>query len=390
MRCLTHLDAVPIIPHPIFTPHTNLCFHSLLYTLNLTPYFITSMHNHGDLWGLLGFLIRPLGLVVDEKALYIRIPEVEQHHRKMARVFLTNKPNEVLDFLGLGNTDGEIGRPFPSVDEMFEYAARSRWFVLWPERDSSPRVDGGAGKGEGEAAAVKLKANDRARMRQRPIFARWVEEFLPARHAAGRFVRPGPGHSTRADVRKFAFAAFPGSEERYTDQLTVWNREKACTFVRNTIKKDHCIPSNITHILPALQEGSAGTTEDVEASWRGVLRSALAKIVTKDDGMFAGDGIVPPRLCDEHGVLIVEEVKEWIGKNWEEVGRLAWRENCARAAEAYRIKKERERTKAEENAVTASASSTGKGENQVAAGSSASGSSPVGLSIEGDDGAPHA
>lgn len=252
---------------------------------------------------------------------------------KKARVFLTDKPAEVLDFLGLASDNGQWERPFASVDALFKYAATSRWFILDPKsiHDSVAA-----------AARRNLKSNERRRMQQRAIFARWIEEFLPACHATGRFVADAGYdlNSVRGQVRAAAFHAFPDAQQAYDAQLAAWDAERARIHVKNTlIRTDACLPPSIAHVLPTPQEGSGGTAEDIETTWRSVLRSALMRIIANDEEGF--EGITPPRLRDERGVLRAEEVREWIAANWEVVGQVAWRLNCQRAAEAYHIKEER-------------------------------------------------
>lgn len=286
-------------------------------------------------------MIRPYGLTINDEALFIRIPEIEHDNKKKARIFLTNKPTEALDFLGLPHRAGEWDKPFTSVTELFEYAAGCRWFTLEPREDKRDHEndDVNAKQKALDDARRKLKSNDRQRMRQRPIFARWVEDFVPGCQASGRFV--GRSHRThdsvRDDVRAAAFGAFPGAEEAYTTRLAGWHREKTRIFVKTKlIKLDMALPDSIAHALPRPQEGG-GSVEDIEKCWRRVLRSALTRILLQDYQEF--EGIVPPQLRDLHGVLLVDDVKEWITENWEAVGRIAWRENCARAAESFRIKK---------------------------------------------------
>ncbi|KAF3764880.1 hypothetical protein M406DRAFT_239722, partial [Cryphonectria parasitica EP155] len=298
-------------------------------------------HAHGDLWIILGSILRPFGLTVDEEACYIRIPEIENQDRKKARVFLTDNPTDLLDFLALEHEAGQWTSPFPSVDEMFEYAASCRWFTLWPEAPNneagSAVPDGSKDREEASAAKVKLDPGDRERMSQRAVFARWVEDFIPHCLATGRFVTPDPQTRTKAavrdQVRRLAFEKFPGSEARYTAQLAAWNREKARIFVKNKlIKHDMAVPEDISHI---------------GRSWRGGLRSALVQIIVEDENGFQEHGIETPQLRDEHGVLVVDRVKTWIEENWEDVGRAAWSKNCTRASQWFRIKKERETKRAE-------------------------------------------
>ncbi|ROW16147.1 hypothetical protein VPNG_01803 [Cytospora leucostoma] len=306
-------------------------------------------HDHGEIWNMLGQTIRPFGLTADETGLTIRIPEIEKENRKAARIFLTRSPTEVLDFLGLRHQNGEWKRPLRSVEDLFEYAASCKWFMLWPrgsteaedEETAASRgaVDDASNNNKGardhSEETKKLKHNDRARMKQRPIFARWVEEFKPRCREQGRFLVTDPDRTpdrVRDEARRLAFETFPGSEAAYAAALAAWRREKARIYVKNkVIKEDACLPADISHshVLPTPQEGATSAPPDAERHWRGVLRSALAKILIQDDAGFGG--IVPPALRDGDGVLVVEDVRDWVVRNWEEVGRVAWEMQCEKA-----------------------------------------------------------
>lgn len=279
-------------------------------------------------------MIRPYGLTVSEDALYIRIPEMEQIDKKKARVFLSSSPADVLDFVMIKD-HGEWARRFSSVDALFDYSSKCKWFYNWLAHEH-----------EKNSAQVRegLKANDRQRMNQRPVFARWVEEYVPEQINANQSLFDTDKRTTldiREEVRNAAFATFPGAEERYNEQLAAWNKERTRIFVKNKlIKEDMALPQSIACALPTPQEGSS--VAEVERNWRGVLRSALTKLIVNECTDFGGVvGISPPQLRDEYGVLIVDEVKDWIEKNWEAVGRAAWVEQCARAAESMRIKEAR-------------------------------------------------
>lgn len=280
---------------------------------------------------MIGQTIRPLGLTADEFGLFIRIPEIENQDRKKARVFLTSDPTAVLDFLGLSQRNGEREKPFKSVNDLFEYAASCKWFMLWPK---DQEVD-------------EEKASDRSRVKNRPVFKRWADEFIPACRAQGRFLVPNPQQRTRGDVRdevrREVFRTFPGSEAAYDFVLAGWDRERVRVLVKNKIiKEDVCLPDDITPFLPTTsREHDAGDDtgeymRDFEKNWRGVLRSALAKIIIDDDDSFGG--VDPPRLRDAEGVLQVDDVKDWINRNWEKVGKVAWVLNCERARESVERK----------------------------------------------------
>lgn len=295
---------------------------------------------------MIGQTIRPFGLTGDETGLYIRIPEIERQDKKKARVLLSSDPTKVIDFLGLGRLNGEWEKPFESVSGLFEYAASCKWFMLWP-RDQDVDEEGTTRDDSKDKAdkelqkdLKQLKANDRARMRQRPAFARWVNEFIPACRAEGRFMVSNREKRTpkdvRDEVREQAFKTFPGSEGAYNSALADWNKEKTRIFVKNKlIKEDTCLPADITPSLPALPERVGDTSaaiRDLEKNWRGVLRSALAKVIIDDDDSF--EGVRPPMLRDADGVLQVDDVKDWIHRNWEDVGRVAWALNLERTRES--------------------------------------------------------
>ena len=116
-------------------------------------------NNHGDIWNLLGSSLRPFGLTANGVGFHVRIPEIEEIDRKKSMVFLTSDPSAVLKFLGL---DGErYWRSFETLEEMYGYVKGMRFF----RRDSYIRET--------------LKPNDRKRVKQRPMYRKFVEEWLP-------------------------------------------------------------------------------------------------------------------------------------------------------------------------------------------------------------------
>ena len=137
---------------------------------------------HGDLWNILGSTIRRFGLTVNDRGLYLRIPDIELLDRKKSMVFLTEKPSEVLNFIGID--EKRWWKPFSSQSEMFNYAAGCKLFWV-REKDAEEEehdVVGdrpAEGQEGGEAGKKKLKHNDRQRMAKRPIFNDWITVFIP-------------------------------------------------------------------------------------------------------------------------------------------------------------------------------------------------------------------
>ncbi|RYP12274.1 hypothetical protein DL767_011353 [Monosporascus sp. MG133] len=257
-------------------------------------------HAHGDLWNILGSVIRPFGLTMDGVGLYLRIPEIEKEDRKKAKVLLTEDPAAILHFLGLRFDGRQWEERFAHFTDVFEYAATSRFF--WARPNQPPEGDGIVCEEQTgvETDKKRLKSNDRRRMNQRPLFRKWVEEFLPKCREEGRF---GNTQLTRDDVRDQAFARF-GVRREYEVRLVEWRMQRQKeTLWRDVIK--------------------ASLPDDLDPIWRGCAASALKKIIMQDDDSF---GIRPQRnLRDESGLYIEEYVREFVQDSWKRVGDVAWR-----------------------------------------------------------------
>ncbi|KAI1073965.1 hypothetical protein F5B20DRAFT_475552 [Whalleya microplaca] len=271
-------------------------------------------HAHGDLWNLLGSTIRPFGLTVDGVGLYVRIPEIEAHHRKQARVLLTTDAHEVLNFLGLSAAEGRWEEPFRSTQEVFEYATTCRLFWVRPESDSEvDGVGGDVGGEEGGAAGAMggtfepqtLKSNDRRRMKYRPLYRAWVDEFLPSCRASGRFAT-SLDSPTRDSVREEALTRFSGARVEYKTRLLEWRKLR---------QKEMLWKDVIKEALP----------ETLEPWWRSCCAAALKKIIMQDDKSF---GFTPSEpLRDADGMYVESRVRSFVERSWKQIGDEAWKQN---------------------------------------------------------------
>lgn len=161
--------------------------------------------SHGDLWSLLGTTIRPFGLTANDTGLHLRIAEIEGLNRKRSLVFLTNEPDVVLHFLGL---DLETyGRPFESVEAMYEYVCGCRFF----RGETYIRSD--------------LKANDRKRMAQRELYRRFVDVWLPENETRGRTQIGMDAGLTKGDVVEAVLSRF-GKRQEYEERIEEWRKER--------------------------------------------------------------------------------------------------------------------------------------------------------------------
>ncbi|UPL03925.1 hypothetical protein LCI18_014859 [Fusarium solani-melongenae] len=243
-------------------------------------------HAHGDIWQLLGNVIKPYGLTVDDKGLWLRIPEIEDADRKRSKVWLTGDPDEILDFLGLPCTRYWAG-PFRDLYQMYEYVANCVTFWVPSGSDTN----------------TALRANDRRRMKQRPAYRKWVEEFKPLCRAQGRF---SDEPMTRDQVRGRAFARFNVRQTYMT--------ERRAFLVED--QKRHILKTIIERIVPLPAEDAV--KEDF--LYRTVLVRALKEIVLDwNRGLYSI--MAPGNLRDDEGFYhlgrtesFVLEYKDRIGK----------------------------------------------------------------------------
>ncbi|KAM0433311.1 hypothetical protein ACHAPT_004187 [Fusarium lateritium] len=243
-------------------------------------------HAHGDIWQLLGNVIKPYGLTVDDKGLWLRIPEIEEADKKRSKVWLSSDPDEILDFLNLSDARYWSG-PFGDLHQMYEYVANCITFWVPP-----------ADKSE-----MALRSNDRRRMKQRPAYRKWVEEFKPLCREQGRFAQEP---MTRDQVRGRAFARF--------DVRQTYTNERRAFLVED--QKRHVLKTIIERIVPYPAVGAA--KEDV--LYRTILVRALKEIVL-DWNRGSYSIMAPGNLRDGEGFYhmgrtesFVLEYKDRIGK----------------------------------------------------------------------------
>lgn len=289
-------------------------------------------HAHGDMWNILGGIIRRHGLTCTPRGLFLRIAEVETHNKEQARVKMTDDPTNVLEYLGL-----EVERywkPFGSWDEMMAYVATCRFHDpgRWKEKntasgdetggsvmDAAGNAKGTAGKvmsttenekctaemmmdatktetqtaekKTGEEKRLPLKANDRQRAVKRPVFGYWINEYLPKHHADP----PGKdAYLSREQVVDDAKRYFgPDFARRFEDRLTLCVRQ---------IKVDQ-VWADIRKSLPV---------EGVEIGY--VMKGMKREIAGDPDQ----DGLEGVRSAYVEGRF--EDVLQWATENWKDVG----------------------------------------------------------------------
>ncbi|KAI0204843.1 hypothetical protein F4808DRAFT_412338 [Astrocystis sublimbata] len=245
---------------------------------------------HGDLWSILREIIRPFHFSVNLTGLYILIPEIDSRYKKRkTNILLSNDPATILNFLSLEFQDGQWEEPFASTKEMFEYAATCRFFGVESHlRESETGIS---------TSKQKFKQN-------RPVFREFIEDFIPACCASGRFMTNPPTHE---EVREQIFASFPGVQYAYEETVTNWRSNPLFNEIWN-----HVIKTAAPEIFT------------LSESKRRCCRSALEKIIVKNDTSFEGI-TAPPNLRREDGFLDEENVGIWVQNNWQDVLKVALR-----------------------------------------------------------------
>lgn len=218
--------------------------------------------------------------------------------------------------------DGFWDQPFESVDQFFNYVSTCRFFSSRPLADEDghveyPAMDNPTTTAEvirREAGKGQTKANDRKRMKCRPIFRRWINEFIPSLRAQMECVSRDPVRSitdARVATRNEAFARFL-LEPEYKRTLREWRRQRQELEMKKLINE-------MVSDLP-------------NPHYRGCLISAMRKIILENDKSY---GIQPPTsIMDADGLYDENVVRKFIQEHWQDVGEAAWTMQQQKAREA--------------------------------------------------------
>ncbi|KAI4211880.1 MAG: hypothetical protein LQ351_005371 [Letrouitia transgressa] len=155
--------------------------------------------SHGDLWNILGPSMRLAGLVINDRGLYLRIPEIEGLNRKKGQLHLTSDTNEILDFLDLDRE--RYQQRFETRDALFAYACGMRFF--------QPK------------AYVKenLNTSDRQKTRKRELYRKFMDECLtPSQVESWRDLNIEREHVSDEALQRF------GKSKDLEDRLIQWRQ----------------------------------------------------------------------------------------------------------------------------------------------------------------------
>ncbi|KAM0744454.1 hypothetical protein ACQRIT_000087 [Beauveria bassiana] len=284
-------------------------------------------HAHGDIWNLVGSLVRPYGLTIDDRGMFLRVPEIEAVYKTRAKVHLTSDPARVLNFLGLPRTADHartwVDAPFPDLDAMYEYVALCRMMYITPSATGPPNQ---ANHDEGHNLlkdVQNLKHNDRQRMRQRPGFRRWIEEFIPRCRREGRFAVQT---TDRGKITEEALEEF-GVRDEFDRRRHAFLLEQQRHHIWNGIIKTQ---------IPALEPGNA---DQKAIMARSGLVKGLKRIILERDASYGVE--FDEGLLGEDGLYKEDEVVRFIEKNKDAVQKAA----LQRHNEAFIKYKEKKKAK---------------------------------------------
>jgi hypothetical protein len=184
----------------------------------------------------------------------------------------------------------------------------------------------------------KLKHNDRKRMAQRPLFAAWIEEFLPwARQQTPSLYPTTP--LAREDVKEIAFSTFgPGVREEFSVRVKAWRSDRQNDDVWRRLIKGG-VPVDVD-----------GGPEFRAAAVRGLKRlifpeaGSMASGST-ETGIEKGGVEITKPFRNEDGTFDMEAVEEFVRVNWRRVGEVEMRYLRERSEMRMREKMEQRENK---------------------------------------------
>ena len=168
--------------------------------------WVVCIHSYGDFFSLIGTMMKPFGLTYTDDGVYIRVAEMEEGGAgKRARIFVTGSPRRFWEEV--------LGFPFYrhffyhcwTLPEMYAFVTKCRFFQF--------------------SSFIKdhaLNSNARKRMRSRPAFREYIEEYLPRlKEEQPQFQERGK-ELTREMVWDEIMKRFDGVNEVAQERLEIW------------------------------------------------------------------------------------------------------------------------------------------------------------------------
>ncbi|KAI5205340.1 hypothetical protein E4T39_03063 [Aureobasidium subglaciale] len=242
------------------------------------------LHGYGDLGSILGVFNYGYGFTSRNDGFYVRIKEQEAQNWSASQVFLSHDPDSVMEFLGLDKH--KYAQGFKTEEELFDWAVSSRLF---------------------NRKLVEKRGNNsemQTRMEKRPMFRRFISEYLP------NLPDNEVGLEETRDAHTQAALAFFGKQDEFNTRrakVLVENAEEHAWYIIKT-----------TLLTPLAKLESKRLNEVVRALKRFVAFSDGKPYIHNEPAMDTErQARFAPLVNDADE--IDPDIRDWIMGNWEEV-----------------------------------------------------------------------
>jgi hypothetical protein len=184
------------------------------------------MSGYGDLVQILGVLNRGIGLTMNDKGLNVRVEELESTNKKASMILLSKEPQEVMEFLGLDAEKWKRG--FTTQDETFAWCSTGQYYNRFVMKNEN--------------------ADDRARYQKRPMFKRFIHEWIPAHPEAWRNEERCPRKMVLEDAIKHF-----DKQDQYDVMISAWKKDERYKKLTERIKEE--VPVGHNKSLPQTMRG---------------------------------------------------------------------------------------------------------------------------------------
>ncbi|KAI9781348.1 MAG: hypothetical protein M1816_002416 [Peltula sp. TS41687] len=273
----------------------------------------------GMAWNIIGLMLRPVGITVNDVGLFVRVREIEMEPgwgRDKAMIWLTGDSVEMMEFLGLDRMRWEMG--FETVREVFDWIAGMRWFVVFEQGDDDEEK-----KEEEKKKKKKLKAKDRRRVEQREMYRCWMEDYLPSCSPNTSIEKNGAekGSEVRERALQEALDRFKKREE-YEARLKHWKMavavNKLWRRVADSLPDDgerkgltmRGLKKRINLLPPDPQTEDAGEDDEQNVKSSELRESQQPYIIPE---------LVIPDFRTGEGTIDEEDFFDWVSLNCEQV-----------------------------------------------------------------------
>jgi hypothetical protein len=150
------------VPHPDYTSSPKFIVQIDIRTCPKETFDWQSFTgSYSDLGPVLAFLLRPVGLKITDKGFFLRVPHSQAYSKgKEDMLLLSDNPEAVMYFLGLDEERFKAG--FATECQVFDF--------LLSGHLPRPRKVSGSGS--------ESRKKDRVLIKKRPMFRRFVEDYL--------------------------------------------------------------------------------------------------------------------------------------------------------------------------------------------------------------------